>query len=218
MLSTVLNSAWYIANLPSYLSLKHNFSNPRASQKKVLGEILRSNAKTVFGKRFRFSSIRHIRDYQNTVPVQQYDDMSHMVEDIKRGEPNVLTREPVTHLMPSSGTASARKLIPHTRSLQNQFDRAIAAWIVDTYSRHPGLVQGRAYWSITPCLEEEAGQYSVPVGFQRDSSYLGGIKQRLVEPLMAVQQDIAQISDAEAFRYITLLELLRCRDLRLISV
>jgi len=218
MLSSVLNSAWYIANLPSYLSLKYSFSNPRACQQKVLGEILRLNANSVFGKRFRFSSIRHIRDYQNTVPLQQYDDMRDMVEDIKWGKANVLTSEPVTHLMPSSGTTSARKLIPHTRSLQKQFDRAIAAWIVDTYSRHPGLVQGRAYWSITPYLEDEAGQYSVPVGFKKDSSYLGGIKQRLVEPLMAVQENVANISDAEAFRYITLLELLRCRDLRLISV
>ena len=218
MLSSVLNSAWYIANLPSYLSLKYYFSNPRTCQQKILSHILRSNVKSVFGKHFRFSSIRNIRDYQNYVPVQQYDDIRHMVEDIRRGKANVLTSEPVTHLMPSSGTTSARKLIPHTRSLQKQFDRAIAAWIADTYSRHPGLVQGRAYWSITPYLEEEARQYSVPVGFQRDSSYLGGIKQRLVEPLMAVQEDIAQISDAEAFRYITLLELLRCGDLRLISV
>ena len=210
--------AWFASGLSDYWKLKRHLANPAACQRVLLKKILQSNADTIFGKRYRFSSIQHALDYQSKVPLHQYDDLSPMIEDIKHGESNVLTKEPVTHLMPSSGSTSACKLIPYTRSLQREFDRAISAWIVDLYARHPGLMSGRAYWSITPYLEKQSQQTAIPIGFKPDSSYLGGIKRHLVEPLMAVRADIAKIGDIELFRYLTLLELLRCSDLRLISV
>ena len=182
------------------------------------GGLLDSNAHTVFGRRYRFSGMRNVSDFQCKVPVQNYDDLYPMIEDIRRGRSNVLTREPVTHLMPSSGSTAARKLIPYTRSLQREFNRAIGAWMVDLYSRHQGLVAGRSYWSITPYLEESTPGTGLTVGFKRDSSYLGGYRQRLVEPIMAVRENLSRIKDVESFRYVTLLELLRCSDLRLISV
>lgn len=218
MLTTALNVAWYLSNLPGYWKLKQHLANPGARQRRLLKRLLQSNAGTVFGQRYGFSDIQHARDYQSRVPIHQYDDLVPMIEDIKLGKPNVLTRESVTHLMPSSGSTSACKLIPYTRSLQREFDQAIAAWIVNLYIRHPRLMSGRAYWSITPYVEEVGQRSAVPIGFKPDSAYLGGIKKHLVEPLMAVRADIAQIENIELFRYLTLLELLRCSDLRLISV
>ena len=218
MLTTGLNIAWFLSSLPGYRKLKNSLSNPGVCQRMMLKRILESNAGTVFGQRYGFSGIQHAQEYQRKVPVQQYDDIAPMIEDIKLGKPNVLTTEPVTHLMPSSGSTSACKLIPYTRSLQRDFDHAIAAWIVDLFIRHPRLMSGRAYWSITPNFEEVNPCSAIPVGFKPDSAYLGGIKRRLVEPLMAVRADIAQIRNMESFRYLTLLELLRCADLRLISV
>ena len=218
MRTTGLNLAWFVSGLPDYWKLKRNLANPAACQRVLLKKILQSNAGTIFGKQYGFSSIQQVLDYQSKIPVHQYDDLSPLIEDIRQGESNVLTKEAVTHFMPSSGSTSARKLIPYTRSLQREFDRAISAWIVDLYARHPGIMSGRAYWSITPYLEEESQQTAIPIGFKPDSAYLGGIKQHLVEPLMAVRAEIAQIGDIELFRYLTLLELLRCSDLRLISV
>ena len=218
MLTTALNAAWFLASLRGYRSLKQQLASPGACQRAVLKRILQSNTGTIFGRRYGFSDIQHERDYQRKVPIHQYDDMVPMVNEIKHGKPNVLTREPVTHLMPSSGSASACKLIPYTRSLQREFDQAIAAWVVDLYTRHPRLMSGRAYWSITPCVEHPGQHSAVPVGFKSDSAYLGGIKQCLVEPLMAVRPGVAQVKNSESFRYLTLLELLRCSDLRLMSV
>lgn len=218
MLASVLNSAWFAANLPAYWNLKRSFADPVACQQRVLQRILDSNMHTDFGRRFRFSGIKDVIDYQSKVPVHCYDDLAPMIDDIRQGKTNVLTSEPVTHLMPSSGSTAARKLIPYTHSLQREFDRAIAAWMVDLYSRHPRLVGGRAYWSITPYQDETKRYGEIPIGFSQDSSYLGGYKQRLVESLMAVREGLAKIHDVESFRYVTLLELLRCSDLRLISV
>lgn len=218
MLASVLNSVWFASNLPGYWALKRHFSDPLVCQQRLLMQVLHSNAHTVFGRRYRFSGMRDVSDFQCRVPVQHYDNLYPLIEDIRQGRTNVLTREPVTHLMPSSGSTTARKLIPYTRSLQREFNRAIGAWMVDLYSRHPALFAGRSYWSITPYQEESNHENGLTVGFKQDSSYLGGYKQRLVEPLMAVRENLLRIRDVESFRYVTLLELLKCSDLRLISV
>ena len=45
-----------------------------------------------------------------------------------------------------------RKLIPYPRGLQRELNRAVGPWIVDLYRRHPSLVAGPAYWSISPAV------------------------------------------------------------------
>jgi hypothetical protein len=49
-------------------------------------------------------------------------------------------------------------------------------------------------------------------------AYLGGTRRRLAESVMAVPSHVQHAGSLTAFRYNTLLHLLRCRELRLISV
>jgi hypothetical protein len=134
----------------------------------------------------------------------------------------VLTAEPVLRLATSSGSTRSRKLIPYTRALQREFNRAISPWIADLYQSDPSLMGGSAYWSITPAappVSQSARNPNVPpVGFDDDSTYLGGWRKRLVDAVMAVPSDVARTGDIDAFRFATLVHLLRRRDLRLISV
>jgi hypothetical protein len=58
----------------------------------------------------------------------------------------------------------------------------------------------------------------VPVGFDDDSAFLGGFKQRLAEATFAVPFAVRLVSDIETSRYLMLLCLLRQPELRLISV
>ncbi|MEO5802528.1 MAG: GH3 auxin-responsive promoter family protein, partial [Verrucomicrobiota bacterium] len=136
-----------------------------------------------------------------------------------RGEQRILTSEPVTRLIPTSGSTRARKLIPFTASLQREFNAAIAPWISDLYLRQSSVALGPAYWSITPALQTQSPEVSaVPIGFDDDTGYLGGARKRFVDSVMAVPSELRLIKDLEIFRYVTLLCLLRQRDLRLISV
>jgi hypothetical protein len=57
-----------------------------------------------------------------------------------------------------------------------------------------------------------------PIGFEEDSAYLGGVRKRLVDAVMAVPAAVRHCDDIDTFRYLTLLFLLARRDLRLISV
>ena len=153
------------------------------------------------------------------MPLADYESLEPWIHRIRRGETSVLTAEPVTHLVPTSGSAGTQKLIPFTKQLQGEFNAAVAAWLVDLLRRQPRLIAGPAYWSITPSLHQTQEEESaVPIGFDADTAYLGGTRRWLAEAVMAVPPSIQRADNIESFRYETLLHLLRCRDLRLISV
>jgi hypothetical protein len=184
-----------------------------------LCELLEQNANTAFGKAHAFHKVRSYEEFTNRVPLADYSGLEPWIARIRRGEQNILTREPVTHLIPTSGSTGARKLIPFTSSLQREFNAAIGPWLVDLTRQSPRLLGGPAYWSITPALGDKIDEESVvPIGFEADTAYLGGGRRRLADAVMAVPPNLGRATSLEVFRYQTLLYLLRCRELRLISV
>jgi hypothetical protein len=215
----VKNLPWLAANVPGYLRFRRALSDPEAAQRSLLRRYLRANAATAFGRAHGFATIRTAEEYRDRVPLASWEDAAPWVDRISAGEPEILTRSPVRTLEPTSGSSAAAKLIPYTAELQREIRRAVAPWIVDLYARRPRLVPGTAYWSITPvALEEDRPAGPVPVGFEEDSAYLGGFWSRLVDATLAVPGAVRHIRQMEAFRYATLLFLLRRRDLSLISV
>jgi len=217
--AAIANSLWGLANVPAYLRFRRALSEPGVAQRRRLHSYLETNANTAFGLEHRLAEIRTYEQFAKRVPVRDYEEHLPWVERIRQGEPHVLTRELVTHLVPTSGSTSARKLIPFTRGLQREFNAGIAPWLCDLYRQMPGLAGGPAYWSITPALQDrETASSAVPIGFDSDTAYLGGGRKRLVDAIMAVPSAVQHVQSLEAFRYATLLALLRCRELRLISV
>lgn len=213
------NLLWLAANVPGYLRFRQALARPSKSQCSLLRRYLHANAETGFGRAHGFATIRTAEEYRERVPLADWEDLAPWVARIAAGETNVLTRSPVRTLEPTSGSSSAAKLIPYTVDVQREIRRAVTPWIVDLYARRPRLAQGTAYWSITPlALEEERSTGPVRVGFEEDAEYLGGFWSRLVDATLAVPGIVRHVRDMDAFRYITLLFLLRRRDLSLISV
>ena len=67
-------------------------------------------------------------------------------------------------------------------------------------------------------LRAEFSRAVVPIGLEDDSQYVGGRLARLVEAALAVPGTVSRIRDPALHRRVTLLMLIGCRDLRLISV
>jgi hypothetical protein len=217
--ASLAGTAWLASNAAGYWRYRRALGNPAATQEAILAQYLRANADTRFGRRHGFDSIRSVESYQARVPLSSYADFSESVDEIARGEPGVLTRDEVRTLGLSSGSVSAAKRIPYTNELQDEFRRAIAPWVADLYGRDPALAAGCSYWSITPVATDRAvATAAVPVGFEEDSEYLGARWKWLVDATLAVPGAVRFIRDIEAFRYVTLLFLLRRPDLRLVSV
>jgi hypothetical protein len=218
-LASALNSAWMWKCGGQSWAFHRATRGVAKTQARILQQTLARNRGTVYGARYGFDTIRSPREFQQRVPLSDYTDYAGLIDRIAAGEANVLTRENVRLLEPTSGTTRGEKLIPYTPSLRRQFQRAIAAWIADLMRYRPAVRQGRAYWSISPALGPARKTASgIPIGFDDDTAYLGRLERRLVDRLLAVPAAVAKASEIDNFRYCTLLHLVRAKDLSLISV
>jgi len=201
------------------MNFRRALNRPAEAQRKVLRGLLARNSTCAYGRIHGFGEIKSYADFARRVPLVEYEDLAPWVKRIRSGESRVLTNERVTHLIPTSGSTGARKLIPFTTGLQAEFNRAIGPWMTDLARQHPKILLGPAYWSITPAQKPAQPETSaIPIGFADDASYLGGAKGWLVRAAMVAPDGTSQLTDLEEFRFQTLLCLLRQRDLRLISV
>lgn len=215
----LLNTAWMAKCGSEAASFARASRRVAAEQAELLHQTLRANRDTAFGRNHRFSEITDARDYQQRVPLATYDDFAAAVRRVAAGEANVLTRQPVRLLEPTSGTTGGEKLIPYTAGLRRQFQRGVAAWIANLLRRRPMVRSGRAYWSISPMLgPARRSSGGLPIGFDDDVAYLGRIEQFALRQILVTPAEIARLTDMENFRYGTLLSLLAADDLALISV
>ena len=218
-LATAANLAWLAASAPAHARFVHALRDPAGAQRTWLRSHLSRHASCAYGRSLGLGEIRGYEDFARRVPIADYDDLAPWIASIRRGETDVLTREPVTRLLPTSGTSGARKLIPFTSSLQSEFNAAIGPWFFDLWRQHPSLALGPAYWSLTPSgAAHESAPSAVPIGFDTDSHHLGGARARIVAATMAVPSTVAAIRDLAEFRRTVLRHLLACADLRFISV
>jgi len=214
-----VNTLWSASNLPLYWRFRKALRDPQAAQVQKLRGYLRRNACTAFGKAHAFDQIRSYEEFVRQVPLADYDSFEPCIKRIREGEPNVLTSETVIHLIPTSGSTGAQKLIPFTKGLQGEFDAAVGPWLLDLQMQFPTLAGGKAYWSITPAFKNlDDGNCAIPIGFDSDTAYLGGTRRRLAEAIMAVPSEVQRAKTLEEFRFQTLLHLMRCRELRLVSI
>ncbi len=214
-----LNTAWMLSCAGEARALRRAMRYVRPTQESVLRRILRENRDTVFGRQYRFAEINSTDQYQQRVPMAQHDRFAPLIDRIARGEPGVLTREPVLLLEPTGGSTGAEKLIPYTHSLRREFQRGLAAWIHDLLHQLPASRQGRSYWSISPMVQESrVSSGGIPIGFEDDRDYLGAWQRWAVSRLLVVPPQLRRLRSPENARYVTLLYLLACPDLAVISV
>jgi hypothetical protein len=219
MICSLANSLWLAGCIPEHARFRRAVSRVEKEQEAVLLRIVHENAGTEFGQAHGFSSIHSVAEYQGRVPLRSFDQFAPWVDRAAAGAPNVLTCEAVRLFEPTGGSSGATKLIPYTRSLQREFQRGIHAWIADLFLDDPGLLSGQAYWSVSPaCETRKRTSGGIAIGFDDDTSYVGGWQKRLVNAVMAVPRSVRLASDIDAFRYATLFFLVRAGNLRLISI
>jgi hypothetical protein len=170
------------------------------TQERLLRDLLQTNRGTWFGRQHGFEHIHSLRAFQERVPPATYADFDALIQRIAAGENNVLTAERVQLLEPTSGTTGGEKLIPYTAGLRRQFQRGIAAWIADLFSRRAAVRRGRAYWSISPALGvSRRSSGGLPIGFANDAEYLGRAASFALRRLLVVPGVVARLPEMTAF-------------------
>ncbi len=215
---SIINRAWIESMRPGYMKFRKAINEPEAVQADYLQRLLKNNRNTEFGRVNDFRNIHSVKQFQQKVPLSIYGDYEPYIDMIAKGQNNILTADTVRVFEPSSGSTSASKFIPYTKSLRQDFNRGIAPWMFSLYKANPGLFKGKAYWSISPAMDQQKYKGTVKVGFEDDSDYLGFLGKHFYNKIAAVPMAIAKESNIDTFRNKTLAHLLFSRNLALISV
>ena len=214
----VLHRVVWNMTAPDALGFHANTRSPARVQRELLARTVKANSETRFGREHGFDRIRTCLDYRNRVPVRSWEEFLPYVRAIRTGTEGVLTAEAVKLFEPTSGSASAVKLVPYTEGLRRQYGRGVNVWLHDVYRRVPGTRHGRHFWSISSSRGVKADfDTALGVGFDSDAAYLG-LTGRLLGRLFAVPGSAKIPSGVEESFRMAARYLLLAGDLTLISV
>lgn len=190
-----------------------------AAQRSVLHGILARNASCAYGRQFGFAAIDDIEAYQRRVPRVCYEDIAAPIAQMAQGAPGVLTADPIVAFEETGGSTGGAKLIPYTARGLADFQAGLLPWLDALSATAPQAMAGRAYWSISPaCRAPRQTPAGLPIGMPSDAAYFGDSVAPQIAASLAVPPQVAAVEDVVAWRRLTLIFLVACEDLTLISV
>lgn len=134
--------------------------HPARTQQEVFNAIIKKATATSFGIDHDFKSIRTFEDFQDRVPIRDYEALAPYINKILQGEQDVLWPGKPVYFAKTSGTTSGTKYIPITKdSIPNHINsarNAILSYIHETGKAR--FLDGKLiFLSGSPILDEKAG-------------------------------------------------------------
>ncbi|GEJ46761.1 GH3 auxin-responsive promoter family protein [Chryseobacterium sp. ON_d1] len=86
--------------------------NAGKDQEDLLLSLVNTAQKTLFGREHDFENIHSVKEFQDRVPVADYEDLKPYIERVKKGQANILWTETPEYFAKTSGTTSGSKYIP----------------------------------------------------------------------------------------------------------
>lgn len=112
LLNSVINWINFKRNYQIQLYREHPFD----IQHETLLNLLHRARDTRWGEKYNYGKINSVEDFQQTVPLQTYEEVKPWVDRLREGEPDLLWPGEVKWFAKSSGTTSDKsKFIPVTR-------------------------------------------------------------------------------------------------------
>lgn len=109
----LVNSIYRWLSFRSSKRILQSAENPFDTQKQVLFSLLERARKTQFGKQYGFGNITTIRQFQERVPIRDYEKLKPYIDRMRAGERNVLWPSETRWFAKSSGTTDSKsKFIP----------------------------------------------------------------------------------------------------------
>lgn len=129
-------------------------------QKSIFTKLIQKAANTKFGLDHQFSKIKTIKDYQELVPIRDYEKLKSYFDLIHSGKKDILWPGLPKYLAKTSGTTSGTKYIPLTKqSIPNHINSARNALFSYLYHhRDTAIFDGQMlFLSGSPELTKENG-------------------------------------------------------------
>ncbi|MDD5679884.1 MAG: GH3 auxin-responsive promoter family protein [Candidatus Omnitrophica bacterium] len=155
---------------PKARIFERSTENPVKTQKKVLFEYLSRNRNTEYGKKYGFSGIRTISDYQKLVPMSDCDILHPYLTRMTKGEPNILTYDKPVFFGVTSGTTAKPKLIPVTKYSKSRKMEVMNLWGYYAWRDHPKALAGKILAVISSEIEGFT-ESKLPYGAESGHAY-----------------------------------------------
>lgn len=108
-----------------YKQIKKSIQTAVADQENIFHTLIKTAAKTEFGRQHGFDKIRSHEDFVKKVPIRNYEDFKPYIDKIKEGKQNILWKGLPLYFAKTSGTTSGIKYIPITKdSIPNHIHTA----------------------------------------------------------------------------------------------
>ena len=94
--------------------IKKTYTKATKIQEDILQRLVKKAMNTKFGKDHGFNKISNYDNFKEKVPIRDYESFKHYINDIQKGQENILWPGKPKYLAKTSGTTSGVKLIPIT--------------------------------------------------------------------------------------------------------
>lgn len=94
------------------LQTKNFKNNAERLQEELLLTLVKTAEKTLFGRSHDFGNIKTVKDFQEKVKINDYEDLKFYIEKVKKGQRDILWIGTPEYFAKTSGTTSGSKYIP----------------------------------------------------------------------------------------------------------
>lgn len=187
-----------------------------AVQWEFLRSLLQTNAQTELGQHYGLANIRSVDEFRARVPVQPYSFFKPYIDRMADGETNILTPDPLIFFNMTSGSSSAKKLVPVTRRSRKAVSRAnqVAMGFVLEAAQRRGLPLGKMLFTSP---SKEYGETPSGIAYGPISTSDLRLTSWLSRLIFAYPFEALQIGDSRSRHYVCLLFALRDRHLRMLG-
>jgi hypothetical protein len=206
------------SQFPEHSRFVRALRDARTAQREVLARLLAASEQTDFGREHGLSRSWTAEDVASRLPVTGWPDWAPWVER-QLVEPSRAVLAPgCVRFEPTSGSTSQRKWIPYSTTFLSELNRAASPWLFDVARRHPGILRGRHYWSLSWLPDELRNPPGGKAVTGNDLELLSPWKRRLLGHVMAVPPKVARLPSVDETLFETLVALSAAEDLSLVSV
>lgn len=216
IISRLLHQASYLLSQQGETKFLLACQHIEISQKKILKNILKNIEGSESAIQHQLSTNSRLKDFQQQVPITDYDYWSQKIEKQQLEHVSLLTNNACQRYQPTSGSTAKIKWIPYTKPFLSELDNAIAPWLADMYRNYPNIKKGKHYWSLSWVPSDLRNKLTTSIN--NDLQLLPWWKQLFMANTMAVPESISLTESSDESFFASACYLIACKELSFISV
>lgn len=220
--------------IPFWLNLCQNCYE---TQERTLFDILNHSKDSEIGQKFDFENIGSIEEYQEKVPILEYDDISDYIERMADGEEDILFPGRTSFFISTSGTTGNSKKIPENEKskkaksivsnlrnmyfIGNVFNQIKSSELLLNHFKekgadlsNPNSIDSFYFYSVTSASPNKKTKGGIEVGFASGKTFDNSSS---AQKTLSYPAEIMGLSDGEATMYLSMLFALRYEDIFILA-